>query len=131
METIQLAISNSTYAAALRDSLMRDSGWDVVTVDFPDTRAEGVLVLDSSALERIPVGIPHPERVVLITRNEPGLLSRAWEAGIVSVVFDHDPINTAMLAIMAARLQVSKTGRKDSAVSAAETGGQPAPRRHH
>jgi hypothetical protein len=125
METIQLAISNSAYAAALRESLMRDSGWHVETVETPNPGAEGVLVLDSTALERIPGGIPHPERAVLVARNEPELLARAWEAGIVSVVFENDPINTAMLAIMAARLHK----RKDAAASVAEPGSQTVLRR--
>ena len=122
METIQLAISNSTYATALRESLMRNAECKVVTVESPDTRAEGVLVLDSAALERIPTEIPNPERVVLITQNDPSLLSRAWEAGIVSVVFDNDPLNTAILAIMAARLHVPKSVRQDVAASASERG---------
>ncbi len=122
METIQLAISNRTYAAALRESLVRDAGCEVVTVESPDTRAEGVLVLDSIALEHIPSEISNPERVVLITRNDPSLLSRAWEAGIVSVVFDNDPIETAILAIMAARLHGGKSGRQEAVASGSGPG---------
>jgi hypothetical protein len=130
METIQLAISNSSYAAALRESLVRSAECQVVTVEAPDTRAEGVLVLDSAALERIPVKIPNPQRVVLITHNDPALLSRAWEAGIVSVVFDNDPINTAILAIMAARLHVPKSGRQDVAASASQPDARTGRSRH-
>ena len=115
METIQLAISDTAYAAALRGLLVRTGGWNVVTVESPNTRADGVVVVDSNALERLPSEIPNPDRVVLITPNDPHLLSRAWEAGIVSVVFDNDPINTALLAIMAARLRVPKTARQDPA----------------
>jgi len=114
METIQLALANSTYAAALRDLLVRNAGWKVLTVEYPDTRAEGVMVLDSIALEHLPSVIPNPERVVLITQNDPHRLSRAWEAGIVSVVFENDPLNTALLAIMAARLRVPKAPRRPS-----------------
>ncbi len=113
METIQLAIANSAYAAALRDLLVRNAGWKVLTVEYPDTQAGGVVILDSIALERLPSAIPNPERVVLITQNDPQRLSRAWEAGIVSVVFENDPINTALLAVMAARLRVPKAPRQD------------------
>ena len=51
----------------------------------------------------------NPERVVLITRKDPQLLAQAWEAGIVSVVSAEDPINTVLLAIMAAALRVAKS----------------------
>jgi hypothetical protein len=125
METIQLAISNTAYANALRESLARNAGCTILAVESPDVRAGGVLVLDAASLERVPSKIPHPERVVLITQNEPRLLARAWEAGIVSVVFENDPIDTAILAIMAARLHVPKGGRQDQEVSAEELGGRP------
>ena len=116
METIQLAIADTAYASALRNLLLRSAACNVVTVESPNTRTEGVLVLDSDALERLPSQIPNPERIVLITRNDPRLLSRAWEAGIASVVFDNDPINTALLAVMSARLRIPKAARQDSAV---------------
>jgi hypothetical protein len=113
METIQLTIADKAYAAALRDLLVRTAGCKVTAVEFPDMREEGVIVLDSDALDRLPSEVPNPERVVLIAPNDPRLLSRAWAAGIVSVVFDNDPINTALLAIMAARLRVPKTVRQE------------------
>ena len=108
MEIIQLAIKDSPYAAALRDQLVRNAAWKVLTVDVPDPRKDGVMVLDARSLELLPSSIRQPERVVLITPNDPRNLARAWEAGVVSVVFEHDPVSTAMLAIMAARLKVSK-----------------------
>ncbi len=111
METIQLAIANASYAASLRDLLARNATWKVLSVDVPDSHLEGVIVVDSAALDRFPSQIVNPERVVLITPNDPQHLARAWEAGIVSVVSDHDPMSTAMLAIMAARLRVGKAER--------------------
>ena len=111
METIQLAIADEAYVSALGGLLTRSAGWKVLTVDSPDTRAEGVIVLDARALEALPGALPNPERVVLIARNEPRLLARAWEAGIVSVVSEDDPMDTALLAIMAARLKVGKAVR--------------------
>lgn len=113
MDTIQLAIADTCYATALRESLMRDAAWSVLSVDLPDPRVEGVIVVDAQALERLPCKIANPERVVLITRNDPDELARAWEAGIVSVVSANDPMSTAMLAIMAARLQAAKAFRQD------------------
>jgi len=116
METVQLVIANATYAAALRDLLTRSTGARVAVADRPETEFPGVVVLDSLALKCLPRGYPNPERIVLITQNEPQLLARAWEAGIVSVVFENDPLNTAILAIMAARLRLKKAGRQEPAV---------------
>ena len=70
--------------------------------------AAGVLVLDAEQLDRLAVPLDNPERVVLITKNDPRALSRAWEAGVNSVVFDKDPLNTTVLAVMSARLRSQK-----------------------
>lgn len=105
METIQLAIADAAYRAALRELLERSGVAEVCAVEMPDPGREGVIVVDSLALERLPLPLVRPERVVLITRNEPDQLSRAWNAGIRSVVFCDDPLNTAVLAILAAGLR--------------------------
>ncbi len=112
MNTIQLAISNAAYASALRELLMRSVEQEVLVVEIPDMALEGVVVLDTHALDRLPSTPVRPERIVLITQNEPHLLAKAWEAGITSVVFENDPINTALLAIMAAKLRASKPPRR-------------------
>lgn len=108
METIQIAIANSPYATALRELLSRSGPWDVVCVQAPDWSSDGVLVLDPQHLEEMPAPIVNPERVVLIAPNDPRLLSQAWEAGVNSVVYEKDPINTAVLAVMSARLRAGK-----------------------
>jgi hypothetical protein len=120
METIQLAIASPTYATALRELLVRNAGWFVRVVDVPDTRHDGVIVLDTAALNGLPGDVPNPERIVLVTQNEPRLLAQAWEAGIVSVVFENDPMNTALLAIMSAQLRVGKAARPGPADSASQ-----------
>ena len=112
METIQVAIANAAYATALRELLARNAGWRILSVEAPDPRIEGVIVVDSQSLDGLPRAIENPQRVVLITPNEAAHLAKAWEAGIVSVVFEDDPINTAILAIMAARLRVTKAGSR-------------------
>jgi hypothetical protein len=109
METIQLAIRDLPYATALREALLRNAPWQVRCVELPNPDQEGVIVLDTAALERMERPIVDPERVVLITPNDPEHLSNAWDAGIVSVVFEKDPVTTAMLAIMSARLRVPRT----------------------
>jgi len=111
METIQVSISNTPYAAALRELLARNGNWQVLCVDLPDPSREGILVLDPDCLRRLPLPLRNPERIVLITRNDPDDLTRAWEAGVTSVVFDKDPLNTALLAVLSARLRVSRPER--------------------
>ena len=109
INTVQLAVADPVYAAALRDALSRSGPWHVLSVQQPDPRQRGVLVLDEDALDRLPMPLSNPERVVLITHKDPQHLSRAWDAGIVSVVSNSDPPNTVLLAIMAAALRVPKS----------------------
>ena len=108
MQTVQLAIADGIYAAALREALSHSCAWHVESVDRPDPTRHCVLVLDQAALERLPLPLANPERIVLITRKDPQLLAEAWDAGIVSVVSEQDPISTVLLAIMAAGLRVDK-----------------------
>ena len=108
MQTVQLSIADSVYAAGVRDALSRCCAWHIESVDRPDLSQHCALVLDETAFVRLPLPLSNPERVVLITRKDPQLLAQAWEAGIVSVVSEEDPISTVLLAIMAAALRVAK-----------------------
>jgi hypothetical protein len=108
LQTVQLSIGDGRYAASVREAVTRSCAWHVESVERPDLSRKGVLVLDESAFERLPLPLPNPERIVLITRKEPELLAEAWEAGIVSVVSEDDPLNTVLLAIMAAALRVAQ-----------------------
>ncbi|HWR50603.1 MAG TPA: hypothetical protein VN428_05825 [Bryobacteraceae bacterium] len=108
MDTVQLSIHDAPYAAALRQLLEQNGLHQIRTVDSPDPAQEGVIVVDCGALNRLQLPLANPERVVLITRNEPRHLAQAWNAGIRSVVFCEDPLNTAVLAILAAELRVPK-----------------------
>jgi hypothetical protein len=109
MQTVQFALADIAYSAALREALARNGPWHVVRVEDPDLGQMCVVVMDEDAFDRLPLPLPHPERVVLITRRDPQHLSRAWDAGIVSVVSVDDAPNTVQLAIMAAALRVPKT----------------------
>ena len=109
MQTVQLSITDSVYAASVREALSRSCAWHVESVDRPDPSQHCAMVLDETAFVRLPLPLSNPERVVLITRKNPELLAQAWEAGIVSVVSEEDPINTVLLAIMAAALRVAKS----------------------
>jgi hypothetical protein len=109
IQTGQLSIGDTVYAATVREALTRSCAWHVESVERPDPSRRCALVLDETAFVRLPLPLANPERVVLITRKEPQLLAQAWEAGIVSVVSDEDPISTVLLAIMAAALRVAKS----------------------
>jgi hypothetical protein len=109
MQTVQLAISDGAYLAAVRDALSHSCAWHVESVACPDPSQSSVLVLDEAAFEGLALPLSNPERVVLITRKDiHQMMAQAWEAGIVSVVSADDPINTVLLAIMAAALRVAK-----------------------
>jgi hypothetical protein len=49
-----------------------------------------------------------PDRVVLVTHNDPEILSHAWDLGIRSVVYNTDSPSTVLLAIMSAYLRLPK-----------------------
>ena len=83
MQTVQLAIADGMYAAALREALSRSCAWLVESVDRPDPSEACVLVLDQSALQRLPLPLSNPERIVLITPKDSQLMAEAWEAGVL------------------------------------------------
>jgi len=116
---VQLLIADGVYAHAVREALARTCACTVETVARPDSAGQGVLVLDEAAFEGLSLPMNNPERVVLITRKDPRLLAQAWEAGIVSVVSDQDPLSTVLLAIMAASLRIATcpTGAGTSGIS--------------
>jgi len=109
LQTVQLAIADGKYAAAVREAAARSCAWRVELVERPDLSFQGVVVLDEAGFQRLPLPLSNPERIVLITRHAPELLAEAWEAGIVSVVSYDDSISTVLLAIMAAALRVAQS----------------------
>ena len=109
MQTVQLAITDGRYETSVREALARSCAWHIESVGVREAAQDTVLVLDEAGLERLALPLANPERVVLITRKDPQKLAEAWEAGIVSVVSDTDPLSTVLLAIMAAALRVAKS----------------------
>lgn len=107
---VQVALNDASYASALVEQLERTLTREVCCIPVPDPLQEGVIVVDSAALDDLPLPLIDPDRVVLITRNDPRHLAQAWNAGIRSVVFAQDPLGTAVLAIMAAELRVASSG---------------------
>jgi len=134
LHRVQLALADGVYAAALREALCRSCAWRVESVDKPDPSGDCVLVLDEAAFEDLRLPLSHPERIVLITRRDPQLLAQAWDAGLVSVVSQQDPMNTVLLAVMAAALRVANPCKADlsggiSPIAAAEAA--PIPPHHN
>src|SRR5579872_4626395 len=105
IQSVQLSIADALYAASVREAISRSCAWHVEAVERPDLSRHDVMVLDEQAFARLPLPLCNPERVVLIAHKEQQVsevLAQAWEAGIVSVVSEADPLNTVLLAIMAA-----------------------------
>jgi len=115
MQTVQLSITDPAYGTAIREALAHSCAWHVEPVSQPDPSLHGVMVLDWIAFAKLPLPLSNPERVVLIGPQEPEVLAEAWDAGIVSVVSQGDPIDTVLMAIMAAALRVDKSHGKSAA----------------
>jgi hypothetical protein len=117
MSTVQLAIRNQRYAAVLAELLQRDGSHRVVLAETPDLKVDGVIVLDGNKAENLLLFEAHPERFVVITRKDAGLLARVWDAGVRHVVFEEDAPSLAMLAVIAAELRDSSTAKKPTSSS--------------
>ena len=111
MSCIQLALSNVAKADLLRGLLSRSTQLPVHCVESPCIEEACVVVVDPPHLRMIPSPLAFPERVVLITQNDPNHLKDAWEAGINSVLSEQDPPNTVVLAILSACLRSGSTSR--------------------
>jgi hypothetical protein len=123
VQSVQLSIADGPFAVAVREALHSTCAWHVEAVESPDLSNNGakqcandcanqcVMVVDEQAFARLPLPLSHPGQIVLIARNDrqtSQFLAQAWEAGIVSVVSEEDPLSTVLLAIMAAALRVAK-----------------------
>lgn len=109
MKTIQMALKNSEYAEALRGLLLRDGAHRVYSVERPDLRLDGVIVVDGSQAQNFSLMEREAERFVVITRKGSDQLNRIWDAGVRHVVFEGDSPATAHLAIIAAELRLPKS----------------------
>ena len=105
MTMVQIVVANPTYAAQLEKLLLSDGQLQVLRPPVPDLNLDGVVVLDVDCFNRLESRLRRPERVVLVASREEESLSRAWEAGLRSVVYEDDPMQTTLLAVMAAELR--------------------------
>jgi len=112
MGSIQLAMSDAAKADALRVLLARSTPMPVLCVEAPDFEDACAVVMDGERFSGLIAPIKHADRIVLITRNDAGHLKEAWEAGVNSVLSEQDPLNTVVLAVLAACLR-SGTARRN------------------
>jgi hypothetical protein len=108
MQTIQLVLSDASYARKLKQLLCDNGNWPVTIRDNPSFQKGGVVVLDEKVLAGLASSPDYPDRVVLVTHNDPEILSHAWDLGIRSVVYNTDTPGTVLLAIMSAYLRLPK-----------------------
>lgn len=104
MATVQLAVRDRRYAAALADLLRQDESRDVLFVDSPRPLVDGIIVVDGRP-ENLLLLEAQPERFVVVTGNDANILSSVWHAGVRHVVFEGDSPATAFLAVVAAELR--------------------------
>ncbi|MCX6599777.1 MAG: hypothetical protein NTV70_25770 [Acidobacteria bacterium] len=102
---IQVALVDRREAEDLRRVLLTTCGLNIEVVDQPDPAHEGVLVVDCARLSSAPDCLAHPDRVVVLAdRGDEAGMSRAWNAGVKTVLFHDDSTSTIVLAVMAAQL---------------------------
>lgn len=114
MGSIQVAMCEESRAEALCGLLARSTTVPVLRVERPDFESACVVVLDAARFAGLSGCLAHPERVVLISPNDAGHLGAAWTAGVSSVLSEQDPLDTVVLAVLAACLRVG-TARPKSA----------------
>jgi fructose/tagatose bisphosphate aldolase len=109
MTRIQVALDDKTLSQRLCGALAACQAGHVEGVEDPDMRVPGVVVIDTEHLERMATPLARPERCVLVAHGSrgatPDLMSRAWESGVRAVVFDKDPLDTLVLAVLSARFR--------------------------
>jgi hypothetical protein len=108
---IQISLSDEKYRTALCGMLqMANPADQIICTEKPNVLLKGVLVVDKKHLERLPAPVPRPERIVLvIDGGADEVLAAAWDAGLNSVVRRKEPISTAVLAILSARLRAKRS----------------------
>jgi len=109
MKTVQVAIQDREYADSIRNVLSQDGRHQVHLVDRPDVTLGGVIVVDTTNLDGLPLLIHQLERLVVIVRKEDDDLSRIWDAGVRHVVFQGDPPHTARVAVLGVEMSLGST----------------------
>jgi hypothetical protein len=104
--TVQLAISNKSYAHALQILLADDGQHNVTVVNEPTFRLPGVIVTDAALLGDS-LNSTEASRFVVIAHSGTDDLSRLWQAGFPTVVYDREPVTVVYLAILAAELRLN------------------------
>jgi hypothetical protein len=115
MGSIQLALSDTTKAEALRALLARSARVPVECVAKPELERACAVVVDPAHMNGLARPLSHPERVVLVTPGDEQSLQDAWDLGVSSVVNEQDPVNTVVLAVLAVCLRCG--GAKEQAPS--------------
>lgn len=106
-----LAIDDTPFASRIRQAIEQAGQWDLCAANTKDASGENplscpeVVVIDDDTFDRMPLPLNRPERVVLVARKSRSQLERVWEAGIISVVWETDRMETIFLAIQAAALR--------------------------
>ncbi|HLJ45390.1 MAG TPA: hypothetical protein VKU01_05255 [Bryobacteraceae bacterium] len=112
MPRVQISIHDQKYAQNLANLLQKDGSHAVVFVEKPDLAIDGIIVVDGNRMENLVFFEAQPERFVVVTRKDANLLARIWDVGVRHVVFEDDAPSTALLAVIAAELRISKDDQK-------------------
>jgi hypothetical protein len=107
MNTVQVAIHDSSFADSIRKLLLHDGAHAVHLVDSPDLALRGVIVIDADRLYQLGVTATEQDRLVVLADKESNDLAKIWESGVRHVVFYGDPADTVRLAVLAGELRLA------------------------
>src|SRR5579862_6759269 len=111
MITVQVATGDRIFASLLRRILMRETGYEVRFVDKPELTLPGVIVATESCLGDLN-SVDPTRLIIVVPPGDSAQLTRMWKAGIRNLVYTDDSPQTIFLAVLAARLRLSKAARQ-------------------
>jgi len=109
MKTVQVAIQDPEYADSIRNLLIKDGSHRVHLVERPDPALEGVMVVEATNLDGLPLLSNEQERLVVMVRKEHDDLYKIWDAGVRHVVFHGDSPHTAHVVVLGVELSLRST----------------------
>lgn len=109
-KTIQLSIRNFDYAEYLAKLLSFDGDRRVYLVEQPNSRLEGVVVMDEWGFVNLDISDIALGRIVLIVPKKSTRLSRTWDSAIPHVVFDDASPEAVKSLIISAEARLQARG---------------------
>ncbi|HEX5226830.1 MAG TPA: hypothetical protein VFW44_03935 [Bryobacteraceae bacterium] len=118
MTTVQIAIRNRRYAAALRDLLVADGNHCVYMMDRPSAAIGGIVVVDDTIVDRLRGSQEFDfSRFIVFIHRLNFDADRLFAAGVRYVIHVDSPPETGRLIVVAAERRFREEAGKPIAVA--------------